>query len=222
MCDKLAIIHTTPLTVDPLKALAAELLPGVVVVNFVDDSILPQLAENGGQVHKVAPRLVQYGRFAEEVGAHALLSACSSVGEVASEMQRAVRIPVVRIDEAMAEEAVRRGGQVGVAATLQTTLRPTLALLSAKAQEARREVRLESLCVSEAYQRLAAGDRDGHDILLADALGSFAARVDTVVLAQASMARVLSRVPQALHEKFLTSPRLGLARVRDVLAAVRA
>lgn len=219
MCAKLAVIHTTSVTVEPLRALAAELLPGVTVVNFVDDSVLPQLAENGGQVAAVAPRLVQYAHFAEEVGAHAVLSACSSVGETVAEMQRAVRIPVVRIDEAMAEEAVRRGGRVGVAATLPTTLRPTLALLEAKAREAGREVGLEPLCIEGAYERLVAGDREGHDALLASSLGSLAARVDTVVLAQASMAHVLPELPGALREKFLTSPRLGLARVRDVLAA---
>lgn len=223
--SKLAIIHTTPLTVDPLQALAAELLPGVTVVNFVDDSVLPQLAENGGRIVEVTPRLVQYSRFAEEVGAHAVLSACSSVGEAAAEMARAVRIPVVRIDEAMAEAAVRRGGHnnhVGVAATLTTTLNPTLALLKAKAREAGREIDLEPLCVDAAYARLLAGDRDGHDALLADALSAFAARVDLVVLAQASMARVLSTLPGALQEKFLTSPRLGMMRVRDVLATGRA
>lgn len=222
--SKLAIIHTTPLTVEPLKALAAELLPDVTVVNFVDDSVLPQLAENGGRVAEVAPRLVQYSRFAEEVGAHAVLSACSSVGQVAAEMARAVRIPVVRIDEAMAEAAVRRVGHnhMGVAATLPTTLNPTLALLKAKAREAGREINLEPLCVDAAYVHLLAGDRDGHDALLADALGAFAARVDVVVLAQASMARVLSALPGAIREKFLTSPRLGMMRVRDVLTAAHA
>lgn len=219
VCAKLAVIHTTPVTVEPLKVLAAELLPGVTVVNFIDDSVLPQLAENGGQVAVVAPRLVQYARIAEEIGADAVLSACSSVGEVVAEMQRAVRVPVVRIDEAMAEEAVRRGGRVGVAATLPTTLRPTLALLEAKAREAGREVGPLPLCVEGAYACLLAGDREGHDALLVDALGALAERVDTVVLAQASMARVLPELPEAVREKFLTSPRLGLTRVGDVLSA---
>ena len=219
MCAKLAVIHTTPVTVESLKALAAELLPGVAVLNFVDDSVLPQLAENGGEVAAVAPRLVQYARFAEEVGADAVLSACSSVGGVVAEMQRAVRVPVVRIDEAMAEAAVRRGGRVGVAATLPTTLRPTLALLEAKARKAGLEPGFEPLCIEGAYARLLAGDREGHDALLADALASLAARVDTVVLAQASMARVLPELPEAVQEKFLASPRLGMARVRDVLSA---
>lgn len=215
---KLAIIHTTPATVETLKALAAELLPGLSVVNFVDDSVLPQLAENGGDVSAVEPRLVQYGKFAEEVGADIILSACSSVGAVAAAVQRAVRIPVVRIDEAMAEAAVRRGSNIGVAATLETTLAPTLALLKAKAEERDKEVRLEPRCISAAYERLLQGDREGHDKILTEALTDLAKEVDVVVLAQASMARVLDSLPEALQDKFLTSPRLGVTRVRDVLA----
>lgn len=214
---KLAVIHTTPLTVEPLQSLAAELVPGVGVVNFVDDSVLPQLAE-GGTVADVTPRLVQYARFAEEVGVDAILSACSSVGEAVPEMTRAVRVPVVRIDEAMAEMAVKRGRSVGVAATLPTTLHPTLRLLEAKARAAGCVLRLHPICVDEAYRRLLAGDQAGHDALLADALSALAADVDVVVLAQASMARTLSALPEHLQEKFLTSPRLGMARVRDVLA----
>ena len=213
---KIAILHTTPVTVEPLKALAAELLPGVQVVNFVDDSILPQLIETG-DLQAVEPRLVQYAKFAEEVGAEAILCACSSVGELATSVQANVRPPVVRIDEAMAEEAVRTAERVGVAATLPTTLGPTLALLERKAREAGREVELSPVCVEEAYTRLMAGDREGHDRLLSEALEQLAARVDVVVLAQASMARVLSSLPAEQQGKFLTSPRSGMERLRQVL-----
>lgn len=222
MRTKLAIIHTTPVTVEPLKTLAGELLPEVAVVNFVDDSILPQLAENGGDLRAVAPRLEHYSRFAEEVGANVILSACSSVGELVPELQRAVKIPVVRIDEAMAEEAVGRGERIGVAATLQTTLRPTLALLREKAAVLGRGVRLEPCCVDEAYQRLLEGDREGHDTLLAAALQTLADKVDVVVLAQASMARVLPKLSEGVQAKFLSSPRSAMLRVRDVLSAVGA
>ena len=213
---KIAILHTTPVTVEPLKALAAELLPGVLVVNFVDDSILPQLIETG-DLQAVEPRLVQYAKFAEEVGAEAILSACSSVGELATSVQTNVRPPVIRIDEAMAEEAVRTAERVGVAATLPTTLGPTLTLLERKACEAGREVELSPICVEEAYTKLMAGDREGHDRLLSEALEQLAARVDVVVLAQASMARVLSALPAEQQAKFLTSPRSGMERVRQVL-----
>src|SRR5688572_14749077 len=84
---KLAIIHTTSATVETMKALAAEFLPGHEVINFVDDSILPQLGQNGGDLTEVEERLVHYARFAAQVGANAILEACSSVGEVVAKMQ---------------------------------------------------------------------------------------------------------------------------------------
>ena len=217
---KLAIIHTTPATIEPLKALATEMIPDCTVINFVDDSILPQLAENGGNVDEVTGRLVQYARHAQEVEADAILEACSSVGEAVVHMQAAVDVPIVRIDDAMAEEAVRKGQRLGVAATLKTTLQPTLRLIQQKADIAGKEIELEPILVSEAYQRLMAGDREGHDELLASALLELVRSVDVVVLAQASMARVLPRLPQHLQEKFLTSPRLGMARVAATLGQV--
>ncbi|HEX6289609.1 MAG TPA: aspartate/glutamate racemase family protein [Herpetosiphonaceae bacterium] len=216
MRHTLAIIHTTAVTVEPLRALAAELLPQCEVINFVDDSILPQLRRNGGDVSAVADRLRHYARFAEDVGAAIILSACSSVGEVVPQMQQQVAIPVVRIDEAMAEEAARRGRRIGVVATLATTLSPTMLLVQRKASA---DAVIVPLLVDTAYQKLVAGDAAGHDADLAEALGDLAASVDVVVLAQASMARVVPSLPQAAQQKCLSSPRLGMARVQAVLAA---
>lgn len=219
---RLAIIHTTPVTIEPLKALAQELLPTCEVLNWVDDSILPQLAETGGDMSAVAERLTYYTRFAEQAGADVILHACSSVGEVVAQAQQAVAVPVVRIDEAMAEEAVRRAERIGVAATLATTLNPTLALLRRKAEEAGKLISLEPRLVNAAYQKLLVGDREGHDAVLAEALKELGQAVEVVVLAQASMARVLPRLPDEQRDKFLTSPRLAMERVRRAVEAQEA
>lgn len=213
----LAIIHTTPATVEPLKSLAQELMPGVTVLNWVDDSILPQLAANGGDVSAVAGRIVQYARFAEEAGADVILEACSSVGEAAALARQAVGVPVVRIDDALADEAVARGRRIGVAATLATTLQPTMRLLQAKAAAQGKTVELEPALIADAYQKLLAGDAAGHDAALVAALAALAGRVDVVVLAQASMARVMPQLPEALRDRFLSSPRLAMAAVRRAL-----
>jgi Asp/Glu/hydantoin racemase len=217
---KLAIIHTTPATVDTMKALAAEMLPGSELVNFVDDSILPQLGQNGGNLAEVEERLIHYARFAEQVGADVILEACSSVGEVVAKMQSAVSIPIVRIDEAMAEQAVQRGNRLGVAATLPTTLQPTTRLLQAKAQIAGRQVEVEPFLIEGAYQKLMTGDRDGHDNLLVEKLQELAHNVDIVVLAQASMARVLPRLSAADQDKILVSPRLAMEQVKNIVASL--
>lgn len=217
---KLAIIHTTSATVDSMKTLAAELLPNLELVNFVDDSILPQLGRNGGNLAEVEERLVHYARFAEKVGADVILEACSSVGELVPKMQSAVSIPIVRIDEAMVEQAVQRGEHIGVAATLRTTLQPTTRLLHAKAKEVDKEVEITPLLIEGAYQKLMVGDREGHDNLLVEKLQGLARTVDVVVLAQASMARVLPRLSTADQEKILVSPRLAMERVKNVVASL--
>ena len=217
---KLAIIHTTSATVESMKALASELLPGSELVNFVDDSILPQLGQNGGNLADVEERLIHYARFAEQVGAEVILEACSSVGEVVTKMQSAVSIPIVRIDEAMAEHAVQRGEHLGVAATLQTTLQPTTRLLRTKAYAAGKQVEVTPLLIEGAYQKLIAGDREGHDNLLVEKLGELTRSVDVVVLAQASMARVLPRLSAAEQDKILVSPRLAMERVKNVIASL--
>jgi Asp/Glu/hydantoin racemase len=213
----LVIIHTTPATIEPLKVLALELLPDTDVFNLVDDSILPQLARNGGDTGAVMTRLVQYAQIAENVGADVILEACSSVGEIVAEMAQAVCIPVVRIDDAMAEVAVGRGTRIGVAATLPTTLNPTMRLIQSKADIAGKPIVMEAALAESAYRKLMAGDRDGHDADLVERLSALAQRVDVIVLAQASMARVLPRLSPVVQGKVLTSPRLAMAEVRAVL-----
>lgn len=214
---KIAIIHSATATVDPLKALAAELIPDAEVVNFVDDSILPQLLSNGANVAEVAPRVVHYARFAESVGADVILEACSSIGEVVNQAQQEVHIPIVRIDDAMAEQAVTRGTRIGVVATIVTTLAPTTRLIEAKAAAHGKAIVIVPLLIADALNKLLTGDREAHDTLLVDAISQLAPTVDVVVLAQGSMARVIPLLPAAVADKCLTSPRLGMERVKAVL-----
>ena len=192
---KLAIIHTTPVTIEMLKRLAEEKLPGYEIINLVDDSILPELSINGGDVSNVQERLIQYAKNAERAGAKVISNACSSVGEVVSLMRQEVAIPVVRIDEAMVECAVNTGDRIGVVATLPTTLNPTIRLIQEKAKVLGKEVQIQSVLAEEAYARLIVGDKDGHDEALEKVLVQLVEGTDVVVLAQASMARVIEKLP---------------------------
>lgn len=214
---KLAIIHTSFATVEPLTALAKDTIIGCEVVNFMDDSILPQLMKNGGDLSTVEGRWLQYVVFAEDVGADCVLNACSSVGELTEKARRMVSIPVLRIDEAMAEKAIAIAQRIGVAATLPTTLRPTLALLGKKSREAGKDIELQSALADGAYEQLMTGHKDAHDAILIKALKELADKVDIVILAQASMARVIPLLPAEIRDKFLSSPVLAMQRVKAVL-----
>jgi glutamate racemase len=211
---KLAILHTTTATVDLLKSHILELLPGWGVLHIVDESILPSLAQSGGDLEPVRDVMLQYAGFAEQAGADVILEACSSIGELVPEMRRSVSIPVVRIDEPMAEAAVKNGGCLGVAATVSTSMAPTLRLLQEKSSAAGTDLVIKPALVEEAFRRLSVGDREGHDNLLAEALLQLAGETDAVVLAQASMSRVVAILPAEIQSRFLSSPRLALQQVK--------
>jgi Asp/Glu/hydantoin racemase len=123
--------------------------------------------------------------------------------------------PVLRVDEAMADEAVRLGRRIGVVATLATTLRPTADVVRRRAEAAGREIALESVLVDGAFAALKSGDLETHDRLVRGALEALVDRVDVIVLAQASMARVGASLPAVVTERapILSSPRLAAERV---------
>jgi thiamine pyrophosphate-dependent acetolactate synthase large subunit-like protein len=217
MKKKLAIIHTTPVTIEPLKDLANKMIGECEIINLVDDSILPQLGKNGGNVQEIADRWEGYAKVAEQLGADCILNACSSIGELVAFTQPKIATPIIRIDDAMAEFAINSAEKIGVAATLETTLKPTLELLKQKAAQKQKKVEFEPILVSSAYQKLIANDKEGHDLDLSVALRKLAKKVDIVVLAQASMARVVSSFPPDEQRHFVTSPELGMEAVKRTL-----
>ena len=46
--QKVAVIHTSPVSLNELKALFAELLPEVEMINIIDDSLLEEVKRNNG------------------------------------------------------------------------------------------------------------------------------------------------------------------------------
>src|SRR5437764_11365299 len=126
-------IHTGPVLIEVLKPLLAELLPSTRLVNVMDDGLLTDVRAAGGLTPLLRKRLIYYGAIAERSGADAILNCCSSVGEAAYDLATKVRIPVVKIDDAMTTAAVEHGSRIAVLATLATTLDPTERLIQRKA-----------------------------------------------------------------------------------------
>lgn len=217
---KIALIHTTPVTVEPLKKLIKEKEPEIEIINIVDDSILPELINNQADISLVEARVKYYIKTAAEQGADLVMSACSSIGEIFDQENEKYEIPILRIDSAMAEKSVENAEKIGVAATLETTLKPSIELIQKKAAVRNKEVEIKTVLADSAYQELMAGNQAGHDRLLAEKLKELSAEVDIVVLAQASMARVVRVLPQKIQSKFLTSPELGIQKALEYLEAL--
>lgn len=210
---RIGVIHTSPATVELFGRLLRERIPGAALANLLDDSILPELRDNGGDIEAVASRFNDYVRIVSERGVDVVLNACSSIGALCERARDGKGRPVVRVDEAMAEAAVARGPRVAVLATLSTTLGPTGALVRAAAARAGRGASVETELVAGAYEALMAGDQAGHDAAIRAVIERRASVDDVVVLAQASMARAAAGLDEALVAKLVTSPSYAVEAV---------
>jgi hypothetical protein len=118
----------------------------------------------------------------------------------------------------MADQAVQMGSRIGVVATLRTTLDPTADLIRRRAQAAGKDIELTSQLCEGAFEALMSGDAAAHDTTVAAALKTLSQQVDVIVLAQASMARVVDTLSAGdKRVPILASPGIAVDYLATVL-----
>lgn len=223
MSKKIAILHTSFVfvSVEPIiNDLIAELIPDAEVLHFVDSDVLATVQRENGISERSEARMTHLAQAAEEAGADIIFSACSSLGPALDVAARNVHTPVLKIDEPMAAKAAREGTRIGVLATVPTTLGPTSDLIQASADEIGREISIEQRLATGAFAILMAGDRPRHDELIIEQAQELATRVDTIILAQASMSRLAPIVSERTGIPVLSSPRIGVDHLAERVAAL--
>ena len=214
----LGLVHTSATLVPVFAQLCKEKLPGVNVFNIADDSLVKGIIASGGLTSQISHRVARYLESAELAGADYILVTCSSIGPAVEAAAKLIGVPVLRVDQPMADKAVQTGRRVGVIATLRTTLEPTADLISRRAQKAGKQIELTSKLCAGAFEALMSGDAATHDAKVTSALKQLSKQVDVIVLAQASMARVVETLsPENKRVPILASPGLAVDYLATVL-----
>ena len=213
----LALLHTSPVLTPLFASLCAQWLPEVQIFHAVDESLIKNTIHAGRLEKTTVRRLATLAGSALEAGADGVLVTCSSIGPAVDVARQLYDQPVLRVDAPMARAAVRQGRRIGVLATLRTTLEPTSALVRSAALEAGRPVEVVECLFEGAFEAVLAGNTATHDRLVSEALTGRMRDVDVIVLAQASMARVVAALPaDAVPAPVLSSPESGVRQVREV------
>lgn len=215
-----AAFFTAQAIVEPITKLFAEILPGCRVINIIEDAMIQDVISAGRVTPEIARRLIRYYLAAEETGAELIFNTCSSIGDVAILARSFVKVPIVKIDDAMAAEAVRAGSRIGVLATLPTTLAPTVRLVKAQAEAAGQSVSIVEGLAKGAYEALIAKQPERHDQLVTEAAEQVAGLTDVIVLAQGSMARMEQALSERTGKRVLSSPRRGVLEVKETLERI--
>ena len=214
----LGLVHTSATLVPVFAELCSKYLPGVKVFNIVDDSLIKNTIACGELTASTSKRVVNYAASAEEAGADYILFTCSSIGAAVETAATLTGVPVLRVDQPMADKAVSSGKKIGVIATLSTTLEPTSDLVRRRAIAAGKEIELKAVLCEGAFDALMSGDAATHDKKVGDALKQLVNEVDVIVLAQASMARVVDTLSDAEKKvPILASPPIAMEYLATIL-----
>lgn len=214
---KVVMIHTSPVSLNDLKALCKEIIPDVELVNIIDDSLLEEVKKNNGPTPGIISRMCSYVQCANSLNPDLVFNQCSSVGEVFDIARKQCTAKTLKVDEPMAEKAVELGSKIAVVATVKSTMKPSCNLVRTKAKEAGKDVVVDEFLVDGALDILMKEkNQEKHNQLCLEAIKKAAEDHDVVVLAQGSMTVLLPYLND-IQKPVLTSPRMAIERVKEML-----
>lgn len=216
MAKRIFLVHPTPLAVAPVDEAFKKLWPQAQVLNLLDESLYADVGANGELTPALYARVANLFRHCEASGADGIVFSGSTFGPAVEEGRKGIKVPVLRIEEGMMDEAVARGGSILVVSTQKRAMPVVRATLDGSAKRAKKAPTIKDIWVDGARDALNAGDTDKHDRLIAEqsaAAGDF----DTVVLSMISMAPARAKMPPALAKKTLTSGECAVVRMRKLL-----
>ena len=165
----------------------AEANPDIEVYNIMDDSLLVDTRKYSGMTPTIASRMLNYAKAAEASGADGVICTCTSVNHATKMIRPLLNIPMINIEEPVAEMAAKSGKRIGVMGTIPTSPGAISWEIEEKAAEMGKEIEIVPVVVDGAVDVLCAGDRDKHDEMVCEALYKLSKEVDCIAFAQISM-----------------------------------
>lgn len=211
---RIALIHATGLSVDPIDQAFQRLWPQPQRMHLLDDSLSADRARDGRLTDAMVRRFETLALYARDCGCHGVLFTCSAFGPAIEAAGRACGLPTLKPNEAMFADAIQAGGRVALVATFA----PSVESMREEFARMAPGLALQTLHVPGAMEALGRGDGAAHDAAIADAVATLDA-VDTVMLAQFSMARAAAAAQARTRARVLTSPDCAALAMRAALGA---
>lgn len=209
----IACLHTLPSSIELFDtALEALGESAASLRHEVRADLLAEAEAAGGLTAPIAAN-TRLALEALRQGADAVLLTCSTLGPAVDGFAEGAA--VLRVDKALAQEAVRDGGRVVVLYTSDTTRGPTRDLFEAEAAMTGSQIEMRQ--IEGAWHAFRRGDLAGYHAMIAKVADQFAFDgASTIALAQASMAGA-ARLSAA---RLLTSPAAGLRAAIKAIGAL--
>lgn len=213
---KIYFLHTVKQTLNRLKALTDAVIPNAEVDHVVDVFIGDEMARTNAVNDSVARRVEKHMVAAEADGFQIFVSACSSIGNLVYAKRRETSLKLLRIDEAMMEEAAKIGGHVLIVGTVVTTVKPSLDLFTEMVVKCHSKCGVSTLVISneKTFNGFSGVDQLAKMSTVVEGAGRHS---DVIVLAQASMEPLAKALSNMSKVPVLCSPESGIQRLRQIV-----
>ena len=212
---RIALIHATPLAIEPVNTSFKKLWPEAYLQNILDDSLSKDHVAAGYLTADMVERFIDLAQYAKRAGCQGILFTCSAFGEAIEAAAAAVAMPTLKPNEAMFEDALRAAFKanqndaevlnIGLVATFAASIVSMSEEFNALAASLERQVQLHSLFVPNAMDALAQGHAEEHHRLIAEGVQTMPS-CDVIMLAQFSMAAAQTLAQTKTNTTILTSP----------------
>ena len=190
--------------------------PQARLANLLEDAWMPDLAADGKLTDDMIERFVMTGRYCVKAGADAILFTCSAFGPAIDEVRRQLSIPVLKPNEAMYEELVKKNCSASLLATFPPSIPSMVTEINDTAKAAGTQVRLMTHLVDGALAALQGNKPEEHNRLIADMVAKL--QCDVIAFAQFSMAPALKLAAARVATPILTTPDSAVAKLKRMLA----
>ncbi|MFW6286827.1 MAG: aspartate/glutamate racemase family protein [Candidatus Sumerlaeota bacterium] len=217
MTTKIFFIHTVSGLHGMFNDLCEKHMEGNYITRHIsDESLIQRALKVGGLTPVLYKHLCNYVCSAEEAGADIIQVTCSSYSPAVDVAAKLVDVPVLKIDKPIAETVVSKHEKIGVIATASSTFGPSTDIVRDTACEMELDREIVPVFCEGAYEAMFAGDQKTHDRIVTENLKDLMQKVDAIILAQASMARVAEQMPD--EEKIVplyTSPEPAIEHLAE-------
>ena len=213
---RIALIHATPVAMEPIHQAFGRLWPQASLMNLLDDSLSADRAASSALSEVLCERFVDLVSYAVKAGAQGVLVTCSAFGPAIQAAARQVSVPVLKPNEAMFRAALEYGDQITMLATFKPALLTMQAEFAEQPKPAGSKAQLQSCLVLGAMDSLRAGNAEHHNQLVAEHASTLAP-CDAIMLAHFSTSRAAEHVRARVNVPVLCAPDSAVLQLRAMI-----
>lgn len=220
---RIGLIHAMQGSIVPTRRAFDAVWPQATLQNIMDDTLSVDVQTTGLDA-AMDRRFSNLANYARDSGADGILFTCSAFGSCIEKVKAEhPDIPVLKPNEAMMEEAVRIGGNIGVLSVFEPTVPSIVRELAdvAEAQGRTDQVKITARFIPGALDILRSGEEERYNNLVAEAAEQLHQEIncDVMLLAMFSMACCGPTVAARLGPEVqtLTSPTSAVEKIRRLL-----